>query len=260
MNFLCKRAIIILNTKRLVHNSAGSKEKWDLLTAVCLERKPIITPTLTDLEQKYKKLLEELEFEKSLKSDHELRHENDLKQQDILKKGDGDIDVMVKETAQDFLDASTDELTKFKFPNRITEADESKNVKSLSRKLDKHLVLVVKQKIDKDTLYMLPQSLRQDGETLRQTAERILFETCGKSVKAQFYSNAPSGFYKYKYPLKVQKESNSVGAKIFIYFARHRTGELQSENLDFKWLDRNELDKELNKNYYHSVKQFLIDE
>lgn len=51
------------------------KEKWDLLTAVCLERKPVITPTPNEIETKFAKYLQEVEFERSLKSDHEVRHE-----------------------------------------------------------------------------------------------------------------------------------------------------------------------------------------
>mgnify|MGYP005984746735 FL=1 len=41
------------------------------------------------------------------------------KQLEQLKKGD-DVEVHFKETAQDFVDAGTEELTKFKFASRIT--------------------------------------------------------------------------------------------------------------------------------------------
>jgi large subunit ribosomal protein L46 len=54
------------------------KEKWDLVTAVCLERKPLITTPLTKLELDYKNLLSQVEFERSLKSDHEMRIEKEL--------------------------------------------------------------------------------------------------------------------------------------------------------------------------------------
>lgn len=41
-------------------------------------------------------------------------------------------------------------------------------MKSLQRKLDKHLVLVVNQKLGDKKYFLLPQSKREDGETLRQ--------------------------------------------------------------------------------------------
>lgn len=55
-----------------------SEEKWDLQAAICLEKKPIVIPNLNDLEKKFKDVLSEIEFEKSLKSEFEIRHENDL--------------------------------------------------------------------------------------------------------------------------------------------------------------------------------------
>ncbi|KAF2898318.1 hypothetical protein ILUMI_07861 [Ignelater luminosus] len=239
--------------------SSVTADKWDLITAVCLERKPILTPPLNDLEQNFKSLLSQLEYEHSLKSNHEVRHEHEIKQQELLKKGDTDADIAMKETAQDLLDAWNDELSKFTFGSTITEDDKSNNVKSLNRKLNKHLVLLVKHKLGKETHFLLPQRIRQDGEALRQTAERVLQETC-PDVKARFYSNAPSGFYKYKYPKHVQEENKAVGAKVFIYLARHCKGQLSDKGPEFKWLDRIELKKELNPNYHHSVSQFLIDE
>lgn len=47
------------------------------MTAVCLERKPIITPKPNDIQKRMLALLQEVELEKSYKSDHELRHETD---------------------------------------------------------------------------------------------------------------------------------------------------------------------------------------
>lgn len=50
----------------------------------------------------------------------------------------------------------------------VSEDDKSNNIKSLNRKLDKHLVLLIKQKLGKETHFLLPQRIRQDGEALRQ--------------------------------------------------------------------------------------------
>ncbi|KAJ8984630.1 hypothetical protein NQ317_009858 [Molorchus minor] len=66
--------------------TSTSREKWDLLSAVCIERKPIITPALNELEREYRQYLSEVEFEKSLKSDHEVRHEAEMRQLESLKK------------------------------------------------------------------------------------------------------------------------------------------------------------------------------
>lgn len=55
-----------------------SAEKWDLLGAICLERKPIIVPELNEKEQKFQEYLNQVEYEKSMKSHHEVRHEQDM--------------------------------------------------------------------------------------------------------------------------------------------------------------------------------------
>lgn len=48
------------------------------------------------------------------------------------------------------------------------EDDKKKNMKSLKRRLSKHLVLVTNQCLGDKKHFLLPQGIRQDGETLRQ--------------------------------------------------------------------------------------------
>lgn len=85
MPFKSRLAFFVVNTRYAlltflgyVTSNAVTKEKWDLLAAVCLERKPVITPPPNELEEKFQKFLSDLEFERSLKSDHEKRHEVEL--------------------------------------------------------------------------------------------------------------------------------------------------------------------------------------
>ncbi|GLG98773.1 uncharacterized protein GBIM_05364 [Gryllus bimaculatus] len=185
------------------------------------------------------------------------------KQAELLKKGelDSDADVTVK-TAQDLEDAYQDEFSKFQFAARQTDCDKRKDLKSLDRALDKYLVLVVNQKIGDDYRWILPQGLRENGETMRQTAERVLAERCGTKLQATFLGNAPCGFYKYKYPQSVRSSSKAVGAKVFFFKAWHIGGNVEcSKTLikDFKWLCTEDLNSTLqNDVYYNSVSQFLI--
>lgn len=48
-------------------------ESWDLFSAICIERSPLIAPPLNALEKAVKQSLEQLEVARSLKSDHEIR-------------------------------------------------------------------------------------------------------------------------------------------------------------------------------------------
>ena len=52
--------------------------QWNLYASVCVERMPIITCEMNDLEKRYSQLINEMNIRKSLLSDHELRHLNDL--------------------------------------------------------------------------------------------------------------------------------------------------------------------------------------
>ncbi|CAH1969371.1 unnamed protein product [Acanthoscelides obtectus] len=133
-------------------------------------------------------------------------------------------------------------------------------MKSLKRKLDRHLVLVVNQQLGDKKHYLLPQGTLQDGETLRQAAERVLKQCCGSDLSAQIYGNAPCGFYKYKYPKSTSEITGLTGAKVFIYFARYLNGQITDRKVDFKWLDRIELKTHLPVPYNSSVTQLLIDE
>lgn len=58
--------------------------------------------------------------------------------------------------------------------NAILEADKKNDITSLERKLDKHLVLLVKQQIGEQDLFLLPQALAEDGKTLRQVRYNCL--------------------------------------------------------------------------------------
>lgn len=148
------------------------KKKWDLLTAICVERHPILTKPKLEIEERFQDMLDEVEYENSMKSDHELRFEAETKQQENLKKGliDPDQEKVSTQTAQDLEDASNAEFEKFKLTPRLTEADKQNIMTSLERKLEKTLVLLVQQKVGTDNYWLLPQGLRKDGETLRQVS------------------------------------------------------------------------------------------
>ncbi|XP_063226825.1 large ribosomal subunit protein mL46 [Bacillus rossius redtenbacheri] len=241
-----------------------SKEKWDLLSGVCVERKRVISKQMTQLEDKFTQLLERIEFERSLKSDHEVRRELDERQAELLKKGEvPEADEQKStQTAQDFEDLCQEELVNFKFAPR--ECGDEADVRSVERRLDSSVLLLVKQRLADEYVWALPHGARSEGEAMHQAAARVLQQSCGANLNVRFFGFAPCGFYKYLYPRKVRLErSGTVGAKIFFYKAEFLSGcvECNGESVkDFKWLGQDELAAELHKDYYRSVSAFLIDE
>lgn len=242
---------------------SSKQMQWDIMAGVCLQRKPVITKSLIDIEVKYQNILREIEYEKSLKSDHELRHDKDLLRMEKIKKGTvtdfDDIDQASNQTAQDYSDKNKEELSKFKLASRTTEADKTEDIKSLNRKLEENLVLVTKQKLGHKDFWILPQGLWTNGETLRETAERILKESCGKHLTVRFYGNAPCGFYKYKYPKEKREQSNVEGAKIFFFKATLLDGNVEQSNTwtDYEWATIKELNNRLIQPYMKNIKLFL---
>eukprot|EP00088_Acartia_fossae_P043961 TRINITY_DN4654_c0_g1_i2.p1 TRINITY_DN4654_c0_g1~~TRINITY_DN4654_c0_g1_i2.p1 ORF type:complete len:275 (+),score=67.65 TRINITY_DN4654_c0_g1_i2:118-942(+) len=223
---------------------------WDLFAVVCLERPPVIVPPLSKMETDMLNLLKEKEFENSFMSDHEMRHMRDLER--AQKKGKEPTDEVLDEsamiTALDMEDKWKTEAETFT-PASIPEV-EADNKKSMLRCLDRPVRLCVNTKFGDNTYWGLPEAKRIDGESMRQTAERAVQETCGDRLNFKILGNAPLSFYKKKYPKKYQTES-AVGAKFFIFkgYVINRDGALWQdvslklgENcVDYNWLTYEEL-------------------
>uniref|UniRef100_A0A182WID6 Large ribosomal subunit protein mL46 n=1 Tax=Anopheles minimus TaxID=112268 RepID=A0A182WID6_9DIPT len=259
----------ILNATRLISArtvatqatpaATQAEQKWDLYAGVLVERLPIVTKTLEPLEAKFKQMLDQIELEKSLKSNHELRKETEKQQLELLKAGKIDLDSeALKQTAQDLEDAYNEEYARFKAAPRVTEADQKNDIQSLDRKLEETLVLLVEQKLGTKSHYLLPQGLHRKGESMRQTAERTLKEHCGDHLQVTFYGNAPVGFYKYKYP--VDARTGATGAKVFFFRSvlKESSANIANNNIKHQWLSQEEMKNQLHQSYYQSVSQFLL--
>lgn len=257
-----QNCLIILRSRSTNYSTQPqSKEKWDLYASVLVERLPIVSKSLNALETDFQKLLWQTEFENSLKSDHELKHEKELLQAELIKKGEIEIEIddsTSKQTAQDLKDSYIEEAKKFQLASRETPDDKTNNLKSTKRRLEDTLYLLVEQKVGNHNMFLLPQGIRQDGETMRQTAERVLREQCGEQLNVMFYGNAPCGFYKYKYPNALRGES--IGAKVFFFRTALKSGNVsEADKKKFEWLDQVTLEKKLKvPAYSESVQRMLL--
>ena len=134
-----------------------------LHASVCIERMPVITCEMNDLEKRYSNLINQINVRRSLLSNHELRHKKDLEEAAKRSKEGTQQDKtdLALETALDFEDKAQKELELFKFGKRMTstatELDDASDPKSsekggkkkaaplqnIERVLDKKMILLV---------------------------------------------------------------------------------------------------------------------
>ncbi|XP_037365923.1 39S ribosomal protein L46, mitochondrial [Talpa occidentalis] len=239
--------------------SCGSP--WRLLGAVCLQRPPRVSQPLTPVQEEMEALLQQIEVEKSLYSDHELRALAEAKhlakkKADLYDEEDEKNILLV----QDLEDSWEQKFLQFKPGARITEADKKNDRTSLHRKLDRNLVLLVKEKLGDQEVWLLPQAEWQPGETLRGTAERTLASLSENNLKAKFLGNAPCGHYKFKFPKAMRTESN-LGAKVFFFKALLLSGDFPQARKKGRhvWVSKDELGDYLKPKYLAQVRRFLLD-
>ncbi|XP_066492332.1 large ribosomal subunit protein mL46 [Tiliqua scincoides] len=261
---LCTAAARALSgSVRGLSGSAAVRSKWRLLGALALQRPPSLSQAPTLQEKEMAELLQKIEVERSLYSDHELRclaEEKWLKRKrDKYDDEDSDPGKEIV-LAQDLEELWEQKFRKFNLASRITDADKSNDRTSLNRKLDKNLLLLVKQKMGDDEIWLLPQAEWQEGETLRATAERALVTLSGSHVSTKFLGNAPCGVYKYKFPKAAQTEGG-MGVKVFFFKAFLQDDHLllAKEKVDCVWVSKGELADYLKPEYHSQVTRFLVD-
>ncbi|XP_076447782.1 large ribosomal subunit protein mL46-like [Babylonia areolata] len=250
------------HVRKLRSEAQRTPGQWQLVSAVCLQRPPVITAELTPLEQQYKDLLADLELESSILSDHEIRVLEDRviaekKQAEEHEQGEGEVEGS-RVTALDLEDTWEAEAKEFTQAARVTEADKTNNSKSVDRKLDQPLFLLIKQTFGDKSHWVFPQGPRQDGESMRQAAERVLQTHCGEGAKAQFLGNAPCGYYQYTFP---QSADMGTGAKVFFFKAWYKEGEVlpnPTTATDYMWVTMDQLPQFCSRAYLRSIKEFLV--
>lgn len=107
---------------------------------------------------------------------------------------------------------------------------------------------------------------------LFQCGERTLITHKSRDFDARILSNAPSSFYKYKFPESVRLKTGKHGAKIFIYSSiasrsietsvDKRVGKQSSElaapsSLDYAWVTAEEMKERLTPKYFETIRKLF---
>ena len=127
---------------------------------------------------------------------------------------------------------------------RETEADKTGNRKTIQRKLPEFLFLVLK---DKSGKWVFPKAKHNDGETMRQTAERSLKDFAGESLVCWVVGNAPQGHHE------------EADGTTFYYRGSYLEGELQLQGgyIDHAWVTKEELGEFFDAEHHDLLKRML---
>ncbi|XP_061602988.1 39S ribosomal protein L46, mitochondrial [Cololabis saira] len=235
---------------------------WTLAAAAVLQRLPVLSARLDPVEERFRRMMLQMELEKSLLSDHELRLLEDAermsrKQADDYDSdeegGRGDQEIML---GQDLEDTWEQKLKGFQPAPRDTAGVDG-DATSAERCLAETLVLLARQPVGGEKLWLLPQAQWRGGETLRQTAERAL-AALPAGFTASFLGNAPCGVYKYKLPRALRTES-SAGLKVFFFKAVLAAGApAQTPDAPLVWARKSELQQYLKPEYRAKVDRLVL--
>ncbi|KAM0347182.1 hypothetical protein ACHAPU_005123 [Fusarium lateritium] len=144
--------------------------------------------------------------------------------------------------------------------DRITEADRKGDVQRLDRQLDRTLYLVVKGKDG----WGFPADVIPKDENLHESAQRVLDQAAGVNMNTWLVSRVPVAHVVSRPKINTDGVVEKKGEKTFFVKGRIMSGQADLKDnpfgyTEFKWLTREELEKELPKAYWKGVRNMMTD-
>lgn len=144
--------------------------------------------------------------------------------------------------------------------SRVTEADRKNDLKRLDRAMERTLYLVVKGKNG----WEFPADIIPAGQNLHESAKRTLDQAAGVNMNTWIVGRVPVA---HVVNAPVQTADGSIqqkGQKTFFIKGRIMAGQADLKGnpfgyTDFKWLTREELEKELPPAYFKGVRNMMSD-
>ncbi|OHE91220.1 NUDIX domain-containing protein [Colletotrichum orchidophilum] len=146
---------------------------------------------------------------------------------------------------------------------RVSEADASKDQTRLDRAMDRTLYLVVKKTVGKKDVWEFPAAGLSTEENLHEAAQRVLDDTAGVNMNTWMVGRGPVAAHVAKVQVRRGK-LYAKGHKTFFLKGRIMAGQADlADNKfgykEFKWLTKEELGKVLAPEYFHSVRNMMVD-
>ncbi|KAG6162348.1 hypothetical protein E4U46_004294 [Claviceps purpurea] len=191
--------------------------------------------------------------------------DDELKVGDTLSTQEGILDSLLKDAelrvSDDAEVIKAEDVVPVERPReRETEADKQGDVRRLDRRLDRTLYLVVKGKDG----WEFPADMVQRNENLHVTAKRVLDQAAGINMNTWIVSRAPVAHVVKQALLSPDGVVTEKGQKTFFLKGRIMAGQADLKDnafgyTDFKWLTREELEEELEPEYFRGVRNMMAD-
>jgi len=142
---------------------------------------------------------------------------------------------------------------------RVHPTDTKGDTRSLDRKGQRNLYLLVKTRQGGKDVWAFPQGDVAKGELLHEAAARDLTAVCGPYMDTWIVSRQPIGVYN---PSSSEISDDSPKSFTFFYKAHILAGQVRADGkpvIDFAWLTKEEMESRLEKGYWLGVKDILSD-
>ncbi|KIP10326.1 hypothetical protein PHLGIDRAFT_125669 [Phlebiopsis gigantea 11061_1 CR5-6] len=252
--------------KKPVDNKRGEKDI--VQTAVILNRSPTLSRTATAFERAYysyqsriqralyNPLPTEFYFKPGSLLEGIFMKEENERERKAFGRPNLNPNFYKKEKAVELLPGQEEPP---KLMPRITEADKKKDIKSLDRKGERNLYLLIQGKDEAgENVWRLPQSDVTETEVLYDAVQRELRSPYGFGMDTWVVSRKPVGVWRPTLP----QDSADTRRFLFFYKAHILAGQVRPDGksiLDFAWLTKEEIEPRVDQYYWSGVKDMLSD-
>ncbi|SGY20589.1 BQ5605_C016g08101 [Microbotryum silenes-dioicae] len=248
--------------------SSSSSSSPRIVAAALISRPPLLLPSLTAFERTYyayqRRIARALAKPVSVSTSWFFKPNSTTEKSfSAYDQATTAVDTGLENPMRDFELAGEQVEGAAELVQRQTEADEKGDLKSLERKGDRTLYMLLKK--DRNThAWQFPQGGVEGDESLLEAAQRELIEETGPNMDVWPIGKVPAGAYSYPFPKEhLEKKPEHTEARVFFLPMRIVRGQAvpnKKEGLvDFAWLTKEEIREKVSQGYWEAVEPMLSD-
>ncbi|SCV72220.1 BQ2448_4914 [Microbotryum intermedium] len=249
-------------------SSSSSSASTRIVAAALISRPPLLLPSLTPFERTYyayqRRIARALAKPVSVSTSWFFKPNSTTEKSfSAYDQATTAVDTGLEDPMRDFELAGEQVEGAAELVQRLTEADEKGDLKSLERKGDRTLYMLLK-KNRKTHAWQFPQGGVEGDESLLEAAQRELIEETGPNMDVWPIGKVPAGAYSYPFPEEhAKKQPEHTEAKVFFLPMRIIRGQAEPNKkeglVDFAWLTKEEIREKVSTGYWEAVEPMLSD-